>query len=103
MSVPSVRSGDIALEVDTQSRDPSSDLAPALWAVSWLLRSTAVGVQVSRRCNLLAEQGQHRVGVLPARVFGSVRNAFAHLYACESAALDPTGDEEAWRGIHHIV
>ena len=46
-----------------------------------------VGIQVARRRILLAEQSQHRVGVLTARVLSSVRNAFAHVHACESAAL----------------
>ena len=53
----------------------------------WLLRSSAVGVQVSRCFNSLAEQSQHRVGVLPARVLSSVRNAFAHIHTFDSAAL----------------
>ena len=36
---------------------------------------------------MLAEHSLHRVGVLPARIFSSVRNAFANIHACESAAL----------------
>ena len=47
----------------------------------WWLRSSVVGVQVARRRILLAEQSQHRVGVLTARVLSSVRNAFAHVHA----------------------
>jgi len=50
-----------------------------------------VGVPFARRWILLAEQGLRHVGVLPARVFTSVRNAFAHVHACESAALTRSG------------
>ena len=46
-----------------------------------------VGVQVARRRILLAEQSQHGVGVLTARVLSSVRNAFAHVHGCEYAEL----------------
>ena len=47
-----------------------------------------VGVQVVRCRNWLAEPSVLHVGAPPARrVLSSVRNAFAHVHACESAAL----------------
>ena len=50
-SKSAVRDPILKIEVDTQSGPPPSDLARALWrlcAVSWLLSSSVVGVQVVR-------------------------------------------------------
>ena len=78
------------LEVDTQPPPLLETRDAKLWGKKcsrWLLCSSVVGVQVARHLILLAEQSLYRVGVLPARVFTSVRNAFAHIRLCESAAL----------------